>query len=103
IERRAREQQLDLDDGVRTALTPLAYFEAVMQRAFENLAGGSADVSIQAGLSAAAHLREATTSPSDEMEIAHVMVKMDQVIRAVREIVPEEMWHLIVDRLEETP
>ncbi|MCT2098633.1 hypothetical protein M3E00_08505 [Dietzia cinnamea] len=103
LERRAREQQLHLDDGVRMALTPLAYFEAVMQRAFENLVRDSADVSIQAGLSAAAHLQEAATSSSDGMEIARMMVQMDEVINAVREVVPKEMWHLIAERLNETP
>lgn len=103
VERRAREQQLNLDEGVRTALTPLAYFETVMQRAFENLVSDSADVSIQAGLSAAAHLQEAATSSSDEMGIARMMVQMDEVINAVREVVPKEMWHLIAERLNETP
>ncbi|GLB64924.1 hypothetical protein NCCP2495_28040 [Dietzia sp. NCCP-2495] len=102
VERRAREQQLDLEEGVRTALTPLAYFEAVMLKAFENLVDDKADVSIQAGLSAAAHLQEAAASSSDGMEIARVMVQMDQVIRAVRETVPEELWPEIVERLKGT-
>lgn len=102
LERRAREQQLDLDDGVRTALTPLAFFEAVMTRSFENLADDKADVSVQAGLSAAAHLQQAAASSSDGMEIARIMVQMDQVINAVREIVPKDMWHLIAERLEGT-
>lgn len=100
LERRAREQQLDLDDGVRTALTPLAFFEAVMTRSFENLADDKVDVSIQAGLSAAAHLQQAAASSSDGMEIARVMVQMDQVIRAVKETVPEEIWPEIVERLQ---
>ena len=100
LERRAREQQLDLEDGVRTALTPLAYFEVVMQRAFENLVEHNADVSIQAGLSAAAHLQQAAAGSSDGMEIARIMVQMDQVIRAVRETVPEELSPAIVERLE---
>ena len=82
-------------------MTPLAYFEAVMQRAFENLVSDSADVTIQAGLSAAAHLREAAASSSDGMEIARVMVQMDQVIRAVRETVPEDLWPEIVERLKD--
>ena len=99
LERRAREQQLNLDDGVRTALTPLAYLEAVMQRAFENLVDGNAEVSIQAGLSAAAHLQEAAAS-LDGMEIARIMVQMDQVINAVRDTVPEDMWPEIVERLQ---
>lgn len=103
LERRTREQQLDLEDGVRTALTPLAYFEVVMQRAFENLVDDNADVSIQAGLSAAAHLQQAAESSSDDMEIARIMVRMDEVINAVREVVPKEMWHLITERLSETP
>ncbi|MEV8221572.1 hypothetical protein AB0P16_03790 [Dietzia maris] len=103
LERRAREQQLHLDDGVRIALTPLAYFEAVMQRAFENLVGNTAEVTIQAGLSAAAHLQEAAASSVDGMEIARVMVQMDNVINAVREIVPQDMWHLIAERLKEAP
>lgn len=100
LKRRAREQQLDLEEGVRTALTPLAYFEVVMQRAFENLVDGKADVNIQAGLSAAAHLQAAVAGSSDGMEIARIMVQMDQVINAVRDTVPEDMWPEIVERLQ---
>lgn len=101
IERRAREQQLDLEEGTRAALTPLGFFEAVMTRSFENLVDNQADVSIQAGLKAAAHLQETAESSSDGMELARIMVQMDQVIRAVRETVPKPLWPKIVERLQQ--
>ncbi len=101
IDRRAREQQLNLNDGVRTALTPLAFFETVMTRSFENLVSDNADVSIQAGLSAAAHLQEAAAGSAEDMSLADIMVKQDRVIRAVREFVPEELWPQMVARIED--
>lgn len=101
VERRAREQQIDLEEGVRTALTPLAFFEAVMHRSFEGLVGDQAEVGVQAGLTAATRLHEAAASAASGMDIADIMMKMDRVIRAVKETVPEELWPVIVERIED--
>lgn len=103
VKRRALEQQINLEEGVRSAVTPLAYFEAVMQQAFESLADNQAEVSIQAGLIAATRLQEATarTSPSLEEQVNQARIELDQITRAVREIVPKDMWQLIVERLKE--
>jgi hypothetical protein len=54
IERRAREAQIDFVNGLATALTPLAFYEMVMNEAFRRL---SVDVSVDTSLRAAEKLQ----------------------------------------------
>jgi hypothetical protein len=46
VERRARENQIDFVQGVATALTPFAYFEVVMNKAFRALVDDRTEVSV---------------------------------------------------------
>ena len=50
LERRARENQIDFVQGVATALTPFAYFEVVMNKAFRSLVDDCTEVSVETGL-----------------------------------------------------
>ena len=56
LERRAREHQVDFVEGVAIALTPLAFYEVVMAKAFRTLVDDSTEVSVEAGLRAAEKL-----------------------------------------------
>jgi hypothetical protein len=53
LELRAREAQIDFVNGMATALTPLAFYEVVMNEAFQRLVDGDVDVSVDTGLRAA--------------------------------------------------
>ena len=57
LERRARENQIDFVQGVATALTPFAYFEVVMNKAFRSLVDDRTEVSVETGLRAAEKLQ----------------------------------------------
>ena len=92
IERRAREQQVDFVEGLGTALTPAAFFEAVVQKAHQQL--------VEAGLTAAVKLQELASQSVENHSVAEMMIQTDQIIRAVREAVPEDLWPAIVERLE---
>ena len=53
VERRAEENRVDFVEAVATALTPLAFFEVVMNKAFRTLVDDRTDVSVETGLRAA--------------------------------------------------
>lgn len=100
IERRAREQQVDFVEGLGTALTPAAFFEAVVQKAHQQLVEDRTEVGVQAGLTAAVKLQELASQSVENHSVAEMMIQTDQIIRAVREAVPEDLWPAIVERLE---
>jgi hypothetical protein len=100
VERRAKENAVDFTNGVATAITPMAFFEAVMVRAWETLVDQDAAVDANTGMAAASKLQALIESRAGEMSMAEVMVKMDRVIRAVRSSVPPELWPEIRRQLE---
>jgi hypothetical protein len=44
LERRARENQVDFVKGVATAITPMAFYETVMAKSYENLVDSDTQV-----------------------------------------------------------
>ena len=100
LERRARENAVDFVNGVATAVSPAAFFEAVMVRAWETLVDQNATVDANTGMAAASKLQALVESRAGEMSMAEVMVKMGRVIQAVRSTVPESMWPEIRRQLE---
>jgi hypothetical protein len=100
LERRAQENRVDFVQGVATALTPLAFYEVVMNKAFGSLVEQDAEVSIETGLRAAEKLQSFLDSRDRGVDVAEMWVKLDRVINAVKSAVPEEMWGDIVRKLD---
>ena len=86
LERRARENQIDFVQGVATALTPFAYFEVVMNKAFRSLVDDCTEVSVETGLRAAEKLQ----SVLDGRELGTEVLECHQ-----------ELWGEIIEKLEE--
>jgi len=57
LERRARENQVDFVEGVAIALTPMAFYEVVMTKAFRTLVDDRTEVGVETGLRAAEKLQ----------------------------------------------
>ena len=98
LERRARENAVDFVNGVATAVSPAAFFEAVMVRAWETLVDQNATVDANTGMAAASKLQALVES--SETGLAEIIVKMNRVIEAVRSTVPPELWPEIRRQLE---
>ena len=88
LERRAQENGVDFTNGVATAITPMAFFEAVMVRAWETLVDQDAAVDANTGMAAASKLQALIESRAGETSMAEIIVKMNRVIEAVRTTVP---------------
>ena len=101
LERRAHENHVDFVEGVATALTPLAFFEVVMAKAFSTLVDDGTEVSVETGLRAAEKLQSVLDGREGGTDILELKVQLGQIGQAVRAVVPQEMWAAIVEQLEE--
>jgi hypothetical protein len=99
VERRAQEAQIDFVEGVATALTPIAFFEVVMNEAFRRLIDGGVDVSVDTGLRAAEKLHTLMNSRDYTAEMVETRLQLGRIINAVRSSVPQEMWGTIRKQL----
>jgi hypothetical protein len=101
LERRARENQVDFIEGVATALTPLAFYEVVMAKAFRTLVDDGTEVSVETGLRAAEKLQSVLDGRERGTDVLELKVQLGRIGEAVRAVVPQEMWAAIVEKLEE--
>jgi hypothetical protein len=92
VERRAREAQVDFVNGVATALTPMAFYECVMNEAFRRLVDGGVDVSVDTGLRAAEKLQALIDARAGEADMAAILADVGRVIEVVRTFIPSERW-----------
>jgi hypothetical protein len=88
LERRAEENRVDFVQGVAMALTPVAFFEVVMNKAFRILVEQDAVVSIETGLRAAEKLQAFLDSRDRGVDVAEMWVKLDRLINAVKSRCP---------------
>ena len=101
VERRAQENRIDFIEGVATALTPLAFFEVVMAKAFRAVVDDGTEVSVETGLRAAEKLQSVLDGRERGTDILELKVQLYQIGQAVRSVVPESMWGEIIAKLEE--
>ena len=92
LERRAKENGVDFVNGVATALTPLAYYEVVMNEAFRRLVDGAVEVSVDTGLRAAEKLQAQIAARAGQPDMAGMLAEMGRVIEVVRTFIPSEKW-----------
>jgi hypothetical protein len=101
LERRARENQVDFVEGVAIALTPMAFYEVVMAKAFRTLVDDRTEVSVETGLRAAEKLQSVLDGRQRGADVLELKVQLGQIGEAVRAVVPQSMWAAIVEKLEE--
>ena len=101
VERRAQENRVDFVEAVATALTPLAFYEVVMTKAFRTLVDDGTEVSVETGLRAAEKLQSVLDGRERGTEVLELKVQLGRINEAVRSVVPQEMWAAIVEKLEE--
>ena len=101
VERRAHENRVDFVEGVATALTPLAFYEVAMNKAFRALVDDRTEVSVETGLRAAEKLQSVLDGRERGTDVLELKVQLGRIGEAVRAVVPQEMWTAIVEKLEE--
>ena len=92
VERRAQEAEIDFVNGVATALTPMAFYECVMNDAFRRVVDGDVDMSVDTGLWAAEKLQALIDARAGQADTARMRAEMGRVIEVVRTFIPAERW-----------
>ena len=101
LERRAEQNGIDFVNGLTTALTPMAFFEIVMLKAFESLIDPDTTVDVPAGMIAAGRLQALLPARNGESDLARLKAQVVQIGEAVRATVPQPMWGQIFAKLDE--
>jgi len=99
LERRAQDAKMDFVEGVAAALTPLAFFEVVMNKAFRDLVDEKTEVSADTGLRAAEKLYTLMNSRDFSAEMAETRLFVGRILDAIKTTVPQSMWGTIREQL----
>src|SRR6478609_2622098 len=99
LERRAKENGVDFVKGVATAITPMAFYETVMVKGYENLVDSGTEVDVNTGMIAAARLQALIDSRAGKTSMADILFKMDRIINAIHDTVPPELWEVILRKI----
>lgn len=102
VEKRAEEYERDFVKGVGGALTPMAYLEVVMNRAFETVMDtDNTVIDVDTGLRAAEKLHNLVRDrATDDGDIAEMMGQIDSLVDAIKAVVPEDQWQAIIDHMD---
>ena len=84
-----------------TAITPIAFFETIMVKSYENLVDRDTKVDVNTGIVAAGRLQSLIDSRDYDHELLVMKVQMAAICAAVKSTVPHEMWGEIVEKLDE--
>ena len=84
-----------------TAITPIAFFETIMVKSYENLVDPDTKVDVNTGIVAAGRLQSLIDSRDYDHELLVMKVQMAAICAAVKSTVPHEMWGEIVEKLDE--
>ena len=84
-----------------TAITPIAFFETIMVKSYENLVDPDTKVDVNTGIVAAGRLQSLIDSRDYDHELLVMKVQMAAICAAVKSTVPHEMWSEIIEKLEE--
>ena len=99
LERRAAHGEIDVEAG--TAITPLAYLETLMTKAYQTLVHEDTKVSPEMGLRAAEKLHKATGGADPHAERVKILAELGRVIEVVKDILPRDRWPELQARLRE--
>ena len=102
LERRAKENGVDFVEGVATAITPMALYETIMVRGYQNLVDLDTKIDVNTAMTAAGRLQALIDSRSGQPDWADIRVQVNRIIAAIKSTVPKAMWGEIVSKLDGT-
>ena len=102
LERRAKENGINFVNGVATAITPMALYETIMVRGYQNLVDPDTKIDVNTAMTAAGRLQALIDSRAGQPDWADIRVQVNRIIAAIKSTVPEAMWGEIVRKLDGT-
>ena len=83
-----------------TAITPIAFFETIMVKSYENLVASDTKVDVNTGIVAAGRLQSRSIRDYSR-DLLMMKVQLAAICDAVKSTVPQEMWGEIIEKLDE--
>lgn len=99
LEKRARELNVDYEEGIGSAVTHLAYLDTMIAKGFQTLVREDTVVSYRDGLDAALKRNELVREDAGAVEQARMIAEMDRVITVVKEVCTPEQLSLMFAKL----
>jgi hypothetical protein len=99
LEERAKQNGVDFVNGVATAITPMAFYETVLAKGYENLVDSDTKVDVNTGMIAAGRLQAMIESQAGGTSIVEMRAQLSRIIRAVKSTVPEALWPEMLQKL----
>lgn len=100
LEKRAADADVDFVEGVKNAVTPLAYLESMMVKGYQAVTEDIPNVDPELGMKAAIQLHNLTQTGPEE-DVQDLIFRTNRLIEIVRETVPVTYWDQIVKRIEQ--
>lgn len=101
VERRARAARLDPEEGLVNILTEAGLAEAVMTMAYQGIIESGVVPTPSEGLAAAKFLNQLRQAERGNAGLEAAFAELGYIIKAVKDIVPQEYWPLINARIDE--
>lgn len=101
VERRAEQNRIDFVNGLSVAITPIAFYEALMTKSFASLVDDDTRVSVETGLRAAERLQAITGEHDPGREMLRMMAEVGKIQKAVKAAASPETLEEIYRLLDE--
>lgn len=88
-------------EGAEALLTIYGYLEVLGQKGFETTVDKDTTISPELGMNALLRLHELTQRGAGEAELLEMRRQVSMLQQAVRDVVPEELWAQISERISE--
>lgn len=100
IELRAKQRNKDLESGVESLLTEVARAEVIANLGFQGILEGKIKLDAKDVLTANKQIHDFTKDEAGSLDAATAFVQLGMIMQAIQEIVPDEMWVQIKNRLK---
>lgn len=100
VERRSQQMQKDFIEGTQSLIDPYVYAEVMVRKSFEELVKPGTRITPKEGLEAAKVLNEFMKQESEQVDISNAISQLNQIITAVRSVVPPEMYTKIIQQIQ---
>lgn len=100
LARRQAEEET-VRGGVARLINAMGYLDVVAQKGYETLVKEDTQVSVDLGMEAAVKLHQLTHKDAGAQEVAELRQQLAIIKTAVKDVVPQEYWSEIVERIED--
>lgn len=100
LARRQTEEET-IRGGVARLINAMGFLDVVAQKGYETLVKEDTQVSVDLGMEAVVKLHQLTHKDAGAQEIAELRQQLAIIKTAVKDVVPQEYWAEIIERIED--